>query len=283
MLERRRAAAHPARPALRAVSTSSIGQQRKTAPERATPTPIRPVYVALLTRQGLTKDVRDEALAALVKLDRAPAPAILLDALSRVRPEDAQIGDQLIALLMAQPRASLEAQRAAFMNVIAESAAPLVRRGAYGALMVADGSPDAAWAVAVARPGHAADAMPARRGAADARRFDYSRGGDEGTDEAHAPPPFARSPACPTARAAGGRARGAGDGRLTLAQRAPARRAPSLRRRCHAARDKLAGALPMRRDWRLRRLRALGVSSPAISSGLRREMVHGRAAPWRFC
>ena len=121
----------------------------------------RPVYFALLTRQGLAKEVRDEALAALVKLDRATAASVLLEAFARMKAADVQLGEKLVALLLAQPADALKAERAAFAKTIEESPSPFARRGAYGALMIADGNPDAGWQTAVAHPGHLADAMPA--------------------------------------------------------------------------------------------------------------------------
>src|SRR4029453_9184573 len=51
-------------------------------------TKYRPVYMALLTRRGLPRQYRDEALAALKKLDRATGTRVLLEALSKVPVED---------------------------------------------------------------------------------------------------------------------------------------------------------------------------------------------------
>ena len=38
----------------------------------------RPVYMALLTRKGLTKAWRDEAIGALAKMDKTGAPDVLM-------------------------------------------------------------------------------------------------------------------------------------------------------------------------------------------------------------
>ena len=44
----------------------------------------RPVYFALLTRKGVAGQFRDEALAALEKMDKASRSRVLLDALTKV-------------------------------------------------------------------------------------------------------------------------------------------------------------------------------------------------------
>jgi hypothetical protein len=44
----------------------------------------RPVYFALLTRKGLAKSYRDEAVAALVKMDKTSPTRVLLEALGKV-------------------------------------------------------------------------------------------------------------------------------------------------------------------------------------------------------
>ena len=108
----------------------------------------RPIYYALLTRKGMTPPVRNEALKVLAALDRTSPSQILLGAMSKLPPDDGATGDQLLALLFAQPTATLAAQRATFEQAVAEAAAPLALAGAYGALMLADGDPGRAWQTA---------------------------------------------------------------------------------------------------------------------------------------
>lgn len=118
----------------------------------------RPVYLAMLTRQGTANAIREEALSAIVKLDRSTPAAVLLEALGRVKAEDDGLADRLAAMLMAQPAETLAAGRALFAKTIDESTSAFVRRGAYAGLMAADRSPDAAWQHAVSR-GQTADAF----------------------------------------------------------------------------------------------------------------------------
>jgi len=120
----------------------------------------RPVYVALLTRK-VPPNFRDEALAALVKLDKSTRARVLVDALARVRPEDTIVADKLIALLLAEPPAALKADRAAIAQTLDTASAPFALRGGYAALIFADGQPDAAWQLAAKHEGHLAELMRA--------------------------------------------------------------------------------------------------------------------------
>ena len=114
----------------------------------------RPVYFALLTRKGLPRQFRDEAMGALTKLDKTTATTILLEALAKVPVDDAVTEARLLSLLLSQPAETLRRQREQFVQAIDKPGAPLVLRGAYGALLVADGTPDAAWQEALKRDGH---------------------------------------------------------------------------------------------------------------------------------
>ena len=113
----------------------------------------RPIYYALLTRPGMPKPVRDEALAALAALDKASPSQILLDAMAKIPADNTDTGDRLLAMLLGQPAASLRSQRPTFEQVAAERAAPPVLAGAYGAMMIADDDPGSAWQTA-AQQGH---------------------------------------------------------------------------------------------------------------------------------
>lgn len=114
----------------------------------------RPIYVAFLTRKGLAPQFRDEAVAALVKLDKSSPTRVLLDALGKTRPEDAIVPDKLIGLLLAQPAGTLKSERDAIVQTLGTAKEPLVLRGGYAALMAADGQPDAAWQLASKQEGH---------------------------------------------------------------------------------------------------------------------------------
>jgi azurin len=124
----------------------------------------RPIYLAILTRRAMARAARAEALAALVKLDRTSPTSVLLSALSRVpatgtSEADAQNVDALLGLLLGQPADNLRQQREVLARAAAEASEPLVRRGAYGGLMIADGDPGPAWQAAAAREGHLAELL----------------------------------------------------------------------------------------------------------------------------
>ena len=117
----------------------------------------RPVYFALLTRKGLPRQFRDEALAALMKLDKTSATPILLEALAKVPTDESITAERLLAMLLGQPADTLRQQRDLFVQAIDRASPPLVLRGAYGALLVvggADGTVDPVWQLAVSRDGH---------------------------------------------------------------------------------------------------------------------------------
>src|SRR5579884_291424 len=71
----------------------------------------KPIYEALLTRSGLEKKYRQEALDALTKLNHSDAVSEILAAVQNADPQDKGSVRELVALLMAQPPAALAAQR----------------------------------------------------------------------------------------------------------------------------------------------------------------------------
>jgi azurin len=114
----------------------------------------RPVYFALLTRTGLPRQFRDEALAALTKLGKTTATSVLLEALAKISSAESITAARLLALLLGQPADTLRQQRGLFVQAIDQPSPSLVLRGAYGGLLVADGIVNPAWQMAVARRGH---------------------------------------------------------------------------------------------------------------------------------
>ena len=122
----------------------------------------RPVYAAILTRRGVPQQFRDESVAALVKLDRATATAVLLEAVGKVPADDTVTAEKLVAMLLAQPPATLARERPAFVKIIDSNApAPTTLRAAYAALMTIDGRPDAAWKTALAHDKHLIELLTA--------------------------------------------------------------------------------------------------------------------------
>ena len=121
----------------------------------------RPVYLALLTRKGLAPSYRTDALAALVKLDGSAPIPILLEALAKIPADDDVTGRAVGWLLTAQPAGGLKAERATLVKAIDAAASPAAVRGAYAALLVADGDPAPAWEVAKAHDGHLTELLAA--------------------------------------------------------------------------------------------------------------------------
>jgi uncharacterized cupredoxin-like copper-binding protein len=109
----------------------------------------RPVYVALLTRRGLPPERREEAVAALTKLDGASRALVIAGALARVPDDDLVASGALLAMLFAEPPAALAADRKSLANIAEDAGATAaVQAGRYGALVVADGTIDDAWRLA---------------------------------------------------------------------------------------------------------------------------------------
>jgi azurin len=113
----------------------------------------RPVYFALLTRKGLAKSFRDEAVAAIVKLDGSSTSRVLLEGLGKVPAEDAVTARAVAALLLAQPVETLRRERDTFVKAIDVPSPPVALRAAYAAAMIADGDSELAWKIALAHDG----------------------------------------------------------------------------------------------------------------------------------
>jgi azurin len=118
----------------------------------------RPIYTALLTRTGLARPLRDEAIAALTKMDNASATQVLLQALSGMRADaDEPTANQLLDILLAQPAEALRAQRDA-LTAARTGGQPFALRGAYAAQMIVDGDTAPAWQAAT-KEGHVAELL----------------------------------------------------------------------------------------------------------------------------
>src|SRR5258708_17079889 len=121
----------------------------------------RPVYYAILTRSGMARPLRADALGALVTMDRTSPTRVLLDALAKVPQENTQNGDSLLGLLLDQPAEVLRQQRETLARAAAEASQPLALRGAYGGMMIAPRDPAPA-PHAAARPEGHPDRLPPR-------------------------------------------------------------------------------------------------------------------------
>jgi len=109
----------------------------------------RPVYVALLTRKGMTREYRDEAVAVLTKLDQTSATRVLMRALAVLPSEDRETAEVLQRLIVSQPAEVLRLDRTAFTQAVAEVTSPQnVLQASYAALLLADANPKAIWQMA---------------------------------------------------------------------------------------------------------------------------------------
>lgn len=116
----------------------------------------RPIYVALLTRKGLGREYFDEALAALMKMDKASRTAVLFQALSRIPPDDQEAAERVLRVLLGQPASALRAERDLLRQSLDTASSPWVLQAAYGGMMLADDDPMTAWRAAAGREGHLA-------------------------------------------------------------------------------------------------------------------------------
>ena len=111
-----------------------------------------PVYQAILTRKGLERKFRDEAVDALAKINKSNPVVELLAAIGKVDAEDKAMLRELVGMLMAQKPAELAAQRDKIEPLATGSDNPIVKQVALAALAASDGKPDAAWKLASANP-----------------------------------------------------------------------------------------------------------------------------------
>jgi uncharacterized cupredoxin-like copper-binding protein len=125
----------------------------------------RLVYFALLTRKGLAAQFRDEALAALTKLDKSTPSRVLLEALGKTPADQQLAGAKLLGMLFAQPASALQADRSAFAQAIESPAgdSSFQLQGAYGALLLADGTPAQVLPLAENHEGHVVQLLRAVR------------------------------------------------------------------------------------------------------------------------
>jgi azurin len=111
----------------------------------------RPVYMAILTRKGLTRAWRDEAITALSTMDKIGAPDVLMQALARVPDDDELTSGWLLARMLGEPIETLRSRREMFAKAIADAVPAHALAGAYGARLMIDGTPGAVWQSAMER------------------------------------------------------------------------------------------------------------------------------------
>ena len=110
-----------------------------------------PVYTAILTRGGMSRQHRDDALSGLVALSQSDASTQLLVAIERLDADDRQqqrTARQLATMLLGRPLAELTATAKA-LQTATRSSHPLVQAIGYAGLIAA-GQPAAARKLAAA-------------------------------------------------------------------------------------------------------------------------------------
>ena len=123
-----------------------LDNQRLLMVERKTDDPkYTPVYSAILTRAGMSRQYRDEALLGLVALEKTDAATELLKALESMDAEDLQqqrTGRQLATMLLGLPADELRKKKKALIeNTKSES--QLARSAGYAGLLGAGHAPEA--------------------------------------------------------------------------------------------------------------------------------------------
>ncbi len=105
-----------------------------------------PVYTAILTRAGMARQDRDEALAGLAAINKSDAASELLSAIDTLEAEDRQdqrTAAQLTAMLLELPMPELAAKKPA-LEEATKAENKLLRPSGYAGLIVA-GETSPAW------------------------------------------------------------------------------------------------------------------------------------------
>ncbi|MEO2021974.1 MAG: c-type cytochrome [Pirellulaceae bacterium] len=112
-----------------------------------------PVYAAILSRAGMSRQHREEALQGLVQVHDSDVITELLQALESLDAEDAQqqrTGEQIAAMLLVLPATVLKGQEAKLLASLSSSHV-LVRASGYAGLIAA-GAGSQAWDKARGKP-----------------------------------------------------------------------------------------------------------------------------------
>ncbi|HYE20517.1 MAG TPA: plastocyanin/azurin family copper-binding protein [Tepidisphaeraceae bacterium] len=125
--------------------------QLAAAERKADHAKYKPVYQAILVRKGMDKKLREEAVEALVAIDRSEPVAVLLAGIGKVDAEDKATPRELASLLLAQKPAALAAKGDELRAMATESDNPAVKQAAWAALIVGDHGHAKAWRLATGR------------------------------------------------------------------------------------------------------------------------------------
>lgn len=124
------------------------------AVERKTDHPkYKPVYEAILVRDGIERKYRQEAAEGLAAINKSDPVVEILSGIGKVEKPDSPTAGDLVALLLAQKPTVLAAQKSKIEALGNESSSVSLKEAVYAALVVADGKPDAVWDAAKSKPG----------------------------------------------------------------------------------------------------------------------------------
>lgn len=115
-----------------------------------------PVFNAILTREGMSRAYREEALAGMMAINGSDAADEISAAMKTLKPGDAsseRTATALAAMLLARPKTELQATQGKLVG-LAESGNALLAPVGYAAL-IASGNAAAAWESAEAQGKHA--------------------------------------------------------------------------------------------------------------------------------
>jgi azurin len=114
----------------------------------------RPVFDALLTRPGIERKHRQDAIEALVRTNNSDAPKEILAALHKVDgvPGGTAAATDLAALLAAADAGSLIKHRAALQGLATSGQSEVVRQAGFAALLRAEDVVDRVWTLAASSP-----------------------------------------------------------------------------------------------------------------------------------
>ena len=116
----------------------------------------KPVFEAILVRDGMERKYRQEAAEGLAAINKSDPVVEILGGIGKVESPDSPTAGDLVALLLTQKRDVLAAQKEKIAGLGEASQSPSLKEAVYAALVVADGKPDAVWESAKGKPG----AMP---------------------------------------------------------------------------------------------------------------------------
>ena len=146
-------------PAIQKYQLKRLATAQLQAVDRKPEKPYKTVYEAILTRKGIDRKFREEAAAALAKINGSDPAVELIAGIGLVPADDKGTARELVGLLMAQKPAALAAQKEKLQGLAADAENPAVKQAAYAALAAGGGDAAAVWELAAGKEGGTAALM----------------------------------------------------------------------------------------------------------------------------